>query len=132
MKVFLTFFLVYWSFGMFILPNGDFSALSDIPAQYQHCKETEDKDLTVFDFITDHLINVDCLFDAHDKGDEQKPHKPFSYSQHSITGTFLITKKIAFLQKTVALPPSKNVFGFPTAANYSFNFLTSIFHPPVV
>ena len=130
MKVFLTFFLVYWLFGMFMLPDGDFSAISNIPQQYKHCKETEDKDLTVWDFITDHLINIDSLFDSHDKGDEQKPHKPFQYNQHSITGTFLITKKITFLQKTVPIP-TKNVFGFPSPTNYSFNFLASIFHPPV-
>ncbi len=131
MKVLFTLFIIYWSFGMFILPEGNFSALSDIPAQYQHCKETEDKDLTVFNFITDHLINVDCLFDAHDQGDEQKPHKPFPYNQHSITGIFLITKRITFVQKAVAIP-TKNVFDFPTATNYSFNFLSSIFRPPVV
>jgi hypothetical protein len=131
MKVFLTFFLVYWSFGMFILPNGDFSALSDIPTQYQHCKETEDKDLTVFDFITDHLINVDSLFDAHDNDDNQKPHKPFAYSQNLITSIFVVAEKIIFLQKTVTIP-TKNIFNFHSATHYCFNFLTSIFRPPIV
>lgn len=43
---------------------------------YRHCKATEDKDLTPFDFVTDHLINIDGLFDQHKNGDEQKPHSP--------------------------------------------------------
>ena len=43
---------------------------------YQHCKATEDKDMTPLDFITDHLINIDGIFDKHDNGDEQKPHTP--------------------------------------------------------
>lgn len=115
---------------MFILPMGDFSALSYLPTQYKHCKETEDKDLTALDFITDHLINIDYLFDAHEKGDEQRPHKPFQYSQHFITCTFVITKKITFSPKTIVIP-AKNTFGFPSASSYSFNFLTSIFRPPL-
>ncbi len=130
MKVFLSFFLVYWCFGMFISPEGDFSAVSDIPQQYKHCKETEDKDLTVIDFITDHLINVDCLFDEHKNGDEQKPHKSFQYSQHSIISIFVITKRIIFNNQTV-ITTTKNIFGFPSSTSYSFKLFSSIFRPPV-
>ncbi|MBK8586688.1 MAG: hypothetical protein IPN88_15185, partial [Bacteroidetes bacterium] len=43
---------------------------------YQHCQATEDKDMTPLDFVTDHLINIDGLFDKHSNGDEQKPHSP--------------------------------------------------------
>ena len=62
--------LLYYTFGSLILPDGDFSVLPDLPKMYQHCKETEHPDLTIFDFITDHLLNIDGLFDAHDDGDE--------------------------------------------------------------
>ena len=53
---------------------------------YAHCKTTEDKDLSVLDFISDHLINIDGLFDAHNNGDHQKPHKPFNFN-HLSNGT---------------------------------------------
>ena len=42
---------------------------------YKHCKSTEDKDMTPLDFITDHLINIDGIFDKHDNEDEQKPQE---------------------------------------------------------
>ena len=48
--------------------------LNEIPEMYHHCKSTEDKDMTPLDFITDHLVNIDGLFDKHENGDEQKPH----------------------------------------------------------
>ncbi|MEO8085734.1 MAG: hypothetical protein ABI763_02880, partial [Bacteroidota bacterium] len=43
------------------LPQGDFSAVVDLPQMYRHCKSTENKDMTPFDFVTDHLINIDGL-----------------------------------------------------------------------
>ena len=56
---------------------GDFSMLNELPEMYSHCKATEDKDMTPLDFITDHLVNIDGLFDKHENGDKQKPHSPF-------------------------------------------------------
>ena len=103
MKFFLCIFLVYWAFGMFALPNMNFSALQDIPEQYMHCKETEDKDLTVIDFITDHLINIDCIFDKHDNGDDQKPHKPFQYNDHPVTNIYSANQKIIYIPKLFAV-----------------------------
>ena len=58
------------------MPMGDFSSITDLPAMYRNCKATEDKDMTPLDFITDHLVDIDCIFDAHENGDEQKPHTP--------------------------------------------------------
>src|SRR5437868_5797201 len=55
---------------------GDFSALKDLPGMYRHCKATEDKDMTPLDFLTDHLVNIDGIFDKHDHGDAQRPHNP--------------------------------------------------------
>ena len=45
---------------------GDFSMLNELPEMYSHCKATEDKDMTPLDFITDHLVNIDGLFDKHE------------------------------------------------------------------
>jgi hypothetical protein len=131
MKIFFSIFLVYWTLGMFLLPKGDFSALKDLHEQFKHCKETEDKDMTVVDFITDHLINIDGIFDKHNKGDEQKPHTPSNFAQHN----FLIA--IAFPETfTVSLKPitynTKVVYGYSKDDNYTFNFNTSVFHPPLI
>ncbi len=63
---------------------GDFSMLQDIPEMYRHCKAVEDKDMTAIDFITDHLVNIDGIFDNHDGGDEQKPHEPKHTVHHGM------------------------------------------------
>ena len=70
------FIALYYCFGATLLPKGDFAVILELPAMYQHCKATEDKDMNIVDFVTDHLINIDCLFDAHDNNDAQKPHQP--------------------------------------------------------
>jgi hypothetical protein len=76
-KVLLIFVLVYYVLGQLMLSGGDFSILPNLPKMYAHCKATEHHDMPPFDLITDHLININGLFDAHDNGDEQKPHQPF-------------------------------------------------------
>ncbi len=75
--------IVYYTFGNLILPMGDFSMLKELPEMYHHCKTYEDKDMTLLDFITDHLINIDGMFDHHDHGDEQKPHNPTDFNHSS-------------------------------------------------
>ena len=57
---------------------------------YNHCKSTEDKDMTLIDFITDHLINIDRLFDKHDKGDSQKPHAPVNFHQTISASNYIL------------------------------------------
>ena len=131
MKFILCIFSIYWVLGMFLLPNMDFSALQDIPEQYRHCKETEDKDMTVLDFITDHLINIDSIFDKHQNGDEQKPHKPFHYTQNASTINFANIPRCSI----VLIKPFPNLkinpFGLLSFNPYTFNFFSSIFRPPV-
>lgn len=75
--------LFYYTLGTLCLPMGDFSILPSLPKMYHHCKTTEDCDMTPLDFVTDHLINIDGLFDGHDGGDDQKPHQPFHF--HNVT-----------------------------------------------
>lgn len=124
---------MYFLLGQMLLPNGDFSVLPDLPAMYAHCKTTEDKDLSVLDFITDHLINIDGLFDAHNNGDQQKPHKPFNFN-HLCTGFVLISqinkpeimrfKNIVTIERADGLPHSKQRF-------FKNHYLSSIFRPPI-
>ncbi len=60
--------------GIAFLPQGDFSVMPDLPKMYQHCKLTEDADLNLMDFVTDHLLDINGSFDKHDFGDAQKRH----------------------------------------------------------
>lgn len=122
------FLLVYYLFGILCLPQGDFSVLADLPRMYQHCKTTEDKDMTPLDFITDHLINIDGLFDKHNNGDEQKPHSPVPF-HHSISQTIFINKLQAVLPTNANFNKNENTIYIDKL--YFFNFTSFLFRPPI-
>lgn len=130
MKIFLSLFLSYWAFGMLLLPMGDFSLLRDLTQEYRNCKETEDKDMTWVDFISDHLINIDSIFDRHDNGDKQKPHTPIHYAQHNTVFPFEISHKIIVVKATVFKGMSATL-NYEKNNNYFYNYSTPIFHPPL-
>ena len=132
MKIILTNLLItFYSFGTIFFPMSDFSVIGNLPKMYAHCKATEDKDMTPLDFVTDHLINIDSLFDKHDKGDEQKPHKSNDFTfHHSTTYFFQEINTIAFknikllISSTVLIPDYENSL-------YFHNPIFSIFRPPI-
>jgi len=108
---------------------GDFSMLKDIPEMYRHCKATEDKDMTPLDFITDHLVNIDGLFDKHENGDDQKPHTPIQNQHHGQTtisfATYFSFSTIHFQIKEVN--PSISSDNFSPS-----DYISKIFRPPIV
>ncbi|MBA3681828.1 MAG: hypothetical protein H0W73_11800 [Bacteroidetes bacterium] len=119
--------LAYYSVGSLILPLADFSILPDLPQLYAHCKATEDKDLQITDFITDHLMNIDGIFDQHDNGDEQKPHEPFAHKTN-ISFVFLSFK--LFTQTVLPQEVVKEKVISPVKM-YHFDFIGNIFRPPI-
>ena len=95
---------------------------------YRHCKANEDKDMTPFDFITDHVINIDGIFDKHDNGDRQKPHQQIP-EQHHVQ---IIVYKPAI---SYILIKSPTIFIRTNDPFYSDNFtqseyISKIFQPP--
>ena len=123
------FLLFFYSFGTFCLPMGDFSILSDIHEMYRHCKATEDKDMTPLDFVTDHIINIDGLFDKHENGDEQKPHTPVQNQHHQQTTVSFVTY-FSFSIKSfhsVEVKPS-----VPSVLFIQSDYISKIFRPPIV
>ena len=121
------FILTYYSVGSIFLPLADFSIVANLPQLYAHCKETEDKDMNIFDFFTDHLLNIDGIFDAHDNGDDQKPHKPFHHKINS-SFAFLDFNPLIKLSQTKII--NQEIVIFPTNF-YHFDFIGNIFRPPI-
>lgn len=122
------FLLVFYVFGAFCLPMGDFSALMEIPEMYRHCKSTEDKDMTAIDFITDHLVNIDGIFDKHDNGDEQKPHEPLQQQQHLQPTVFFVSHHTFAIKSILHVPVSPallTVYFLPS------DYISKIFRPPI-
>lgn len=129
-KVFILFSFFY-VFGTFCLPQSDFSTLVDLPEMYRNCKETEDLDMNLFDFVTDHFVNIDSFFDKHLKGDEQKPHST-KHFHHINVQTYVIQNYEAF--KPLIL--FSEFFKFKKS-NYFDTFYTSnysrlLLRPPIV
>jgi hypothetical protein len=131
-KIGVILLLFYYTLGCLILPDGDFSVLPDLPKMYQHCQATEHQDMTVFDFITDHLLDIDGLFDAHDNDDEQKAHQPFPLHHSTHIQFYLPTflhfpfkERVLILFKQCILP------NFDKHAPTS-EYWGSIFRPPIL
>lgn len=129
-KAFNILFLVFYALGTIFLPLGDFATLQDIPAMYKHCKATEDKDMTVFDFVTDHLINIDGVFDKHNNGDKQKPHSPIQNQHPAQVTTFQAVAVFSFKARPI-YPTEKKVFYIPSENHFTSEYISKIFRPPI-
>ncbi len=130
-KSFFILFSIYFLLGNMLLPLGDFSQHNYIGSMYEHCKQTEDNDMTVLDFITDHLLNIDCIFDEHKDGDEQKPHNFPKHQQWHTSPNYFCTPKLDFIYKKIKQLYSPLHNQETIYHNlYSFSFYNKIFHPP--
>lgn len=94
---------------------------------YHHCKATEDKDMSSIDFLTDHLLNIDGIFDKHDNGDEQKPHQTPS-SQHHVQSNLYFANFNSFslnrYNRPILKHPICDVKFIP------YKYINKFFHPP--
>ena len=126
-RPFASFLLVYYACGAFLL-GGNFSLLADLPAMYTHCKATEDKDMTPLDFITDHLVNVDALFDRHPAGDEQRPHS--GKDQQHIGSQPYTPLSRPHMSLTALRHAATAVCRGEIPDGYHFEFSALVFRPP--
>ena len=108
---------------------GNFSAITDLPKMYQHCKATEDKDMAPIDFLTDHLINIDGLFDKHESGDDQKPHSPIQLQHVSGQLNFVPQQLIISFSKPIIFESTFPIFSI---RYYFSEFIPLVFRPPIV
>jgi hypothetical protein len=127
-KAVSNFLLIFFSIASLCLPMGNLTMMQNIPEMYSHCKSTEDKDMGPLDFITDHLLNIDALFDNHDKGDEQKPHKPIQLETHCQPFVFVISTIILSIEPFY---PSLIKHNFQYENYYKLGFLSEVFRPPI-
>lgn len=120
--------LLFYGAGVFLLPGGDFRSLRYLPDLYQHCKATEDKDMTLADFITDHLTCLDALTDVHAPGDEQRPHTPPAGSRSDAPLWLFFVIERPLVPTAIA---TSRVF-VEADQRYAFEFHMPVFRPPLV
>lgn len=121
------FFLSLYYLSGNILLQGNFAALQELPDMYAQCKTEEDPDMNLFDFVTDHLLNLDGLFDAHGDDDHQKPHQPVPFHHHNPFWTFAIldhSDMLRFPESNLTQPAISFSDGDPVA------YHSDIFRPP--
>lgn len=84
--------------------------------------------MTPLDFITDHLVNIDSVFDKHDNGDEQKPHSPVEFNNAGF--------QLSFITQPIKIALSKSLIDKTSIPVYNECFFPSgytpyIFRPPI-
>jgi hypothetical protein len=120
--------LAYYLFGTLFLPDGDFAVIVDLPQMYVNCKATEDKDMTAFDFITDHLIDIDGIFNQQEDGGD-KPHTPVQFHHSGKPVNFVNQPQQIAVVKPVP-PVLHNALYIQS--NICYGYVSGVFRPPVV
>jgi hypothetical protein len=130
-KTLLILTALYFLLGNCLIPQGDFSVLSQLPAMYQHCQRTEDPAMNLADFITDHLLNLDEVFNESEEADEHElPHNPVPFHTTNATVFFCV-----HVPQIILLPADKPVV--QNQADYHSPYFSrlnqhEIFQPPRV
>jgi len=123
--------LCYFMAGTMFLPEGDFATLPDLPQMYADCKNLEDPDMDLPDFITEHLLEINGLAGVFgQKADEpdEKPHQPVQFHHQFMQISFASRQmKIEMQQPVVVtqrlLPGTNDV--------YLTGYTVSVFRPPI-
>jgi hypothetical protein len=130
-RFFLILTAIYFLAGNILLPQGDFAALAQLPQMYQHCKTTEDPDMDMADFITEHLLNLDNIFCKEEDTDEHElPHNPVPF-HNTAASTFYFIQEPETIAFEMAQPVVQNL---PAYHSPYFSRLNThkIFQPPRV
>lgn len=126
-KFFVFFLLLYFVSGTLMLPQGDFATLPDLPRMYAHCKATEDHDLTIPDFIEEHLFMMDDLMGEIPEP-EDKPHQPVQFHHIYAPVTIAVHQVLTSIEQPVII--DKKVIRICDDV-YLSDYPTSVFRPPM-
>jgi hypothetical protein len=111
---------------------GDFALLKELPQQFQHCKATEDSDLNIFEFLTEHVSPIGLLLEgneheAEDEGDV--PHQPVQSTTAGQLMAFVITQ----FSFTISVhQPEAVQHHFTFENNFTSIYSSQLFRPPIV
>jgi len=129
-KAVIIFLTLYYGFATVFFPMSDFSMVKELPKMYQHCKETEDPSLTILDFFTEHLIDIDAVFEGHEEDKSEKPHQN-QISQITTYCVQITTPQEAVNNSKTYFQDKEQKKYCNYQNNYSFIFNGEILHPPI-
>jgi hypothetical protein len=126
-------FTLFYLLGTLTLPFADFSVIKDLPEMFRHCKATEDHDLNIFEFFTEHVSGLGQLVEGTEHEDEEeedgdKPHAPlqFHFEQQQIIC-------INHYVKMPVVKPAPEIKSRVVLVNgvYISTYIANIFRPPI-
>jgi hypothetical protein len=120
--------LCYFIGGTMFLPEGDFSTLPDLPKMYADCKNLEDPDMGLSDFITEHLFGVDGLFGQDIPEPNEKPHQPVQFHHQFVQISFASRQLRIELQQPVIVV--RKMIS-PKNEECLTGYTVSVFRPPI-
>ena len=110
---------------------GDFAVIGELPQLYRHCQATEDADIDVIDFVTEHLTSVGCVLDGleQDEHEHDQPHVPLTASyQHIIAYRHSSMVRLPL----TPLPPMARAVKYPPVSSKTLaDYATEILRPPI-
>lgn len=126
--------LAFYFFGVLCLPMGDFAVMKDLPQMYRHCKATEEADLTVCDFLFEHVSGVGQLWEGfehefiepEEKGNNEHAPLPYSFEQQQIVCIYYSTK-IPALRHFQTADTCVTAY----TRTYVSRYMSSVFRPPM-
>ena len=84
--------------------------------------------MTPIEFVTDHLLNIDGMFDCHQNGDAQKPHQPLQHNHPIQTVcSFITIYNVNYTEIIVRqITPTAHKTDFTLS-----DYISKIFRPPI-
>jgi hypothetical protein len=119
---------LYFVLGTLLLPQGDFSVLPDLPRMYAHCRDTEDHDLAIPDFIEEHLLMLDDLMGEQPEP-EDKPHQPVQFHHVYVPVTIAVCQVLTKIEQPEIIDKTENIVYDDV---YLSDYPTSVFRPPMM
>jgi hypothetical protein len=123
--------LFYFVAGTMFLPEGDFSTLPDLPKMYADCKNFEDPDMNMSDFVTEHLFEINGMAGMFpEQADEpnERPHQPVQFHHQFVQISFVAKQLKIELQQPVVQALQTMAL---TDDVYLSDYTVSVFRPPI-
>lgn len=112
---------------------GDFAMLKDLPEMFRHCKATEDRDLNIFEFLTEHVSPIGQLIESVEHEPEEdgdKRHEPIQSIHCGQTIVFIISQSAFTVTQFYRIDAKQHPIHNDTF--FASDYVSKIFRPPIV
>jgi hypothetical protein len=112
---------------------GDFACLKDLPEAFRHCKATEDKDLNLLEFFTEHVSAIGQVLEGTEHETEEdgdKPHTPLQTINNGQPTVFVLSLITFSIEPLIQLDEVHPTIHSNTLV--PSDYISKVFRPPIV